>query len=61
MTVAAPPQLSDVVTVAGFGTGIAAVHDTVNNAGQVMVGAELSSTVISWLQVAELPQASVAI
>ena len=59
-TGAGPEQLSLVVTVAILGTGTNAAHCTVIAAGQIMVGGILSNTVITWIQVAELPQASVA-
>jgi len=48
-----------VVTVAILGTGTSDAHCTVIAAGQVMVGGVLSNTVITCMQVAELPHASV--
>jgi hypothetical protein len=58
-TGAGPVQLSLVVTPAIFGAGTREAHCTVKGAGQVMVGGVLSNTVITWIQVAELPHASV--
>ena len=60
-TVTAPEQLSVAVIADGFGTGTEEGHSTVTGAGQVMEGAVLSFTVITWVQVAELPQTSVAL
>ena len=59
-TGAGPVQLSLVVTPAILGAGTWDAHCTVNGAGQVIVGGVLSNTVITWTQVAELLQASVA-
>jgi len=58
-TGAGPEQLSLVVTVAILGTGTNAAHCTVIATGHVIVGGTLSNTVITWIQVAELPHASV--
>jgi hypothetical protein len=60
LTVTMPLQLSVVVTDPMLTAGIDAVHGTVTVAGQVMVGATLSFTVIICEHVAVLPQASVA-
>ena len=60
VTVTVPPQLSLVVAEAGLGAGTWLAHCTVTGAGQVIIGSELSKTVIVCEQVAELPQASVA-
>lgn len=60
VTLTVPPQLSLVMTLAGLAAGTRLAHDTVVFAGQVMVGAVGSMTVITWVQVAELPHASVA-
>lgn len=59
-TGAGPVQLSLVVTPAIFGAGTWEAHCTVRLAGQVIEGGVLSNTVITCIQVAELPQASVA-
>ena len=56
-----PLQLSVADAAAVLTAGIADAQVTVVAAGQVMVGATLSSTVMFWLQVAVLPHASVAI
>jgi hypothetical protein len=61
VTLTVPPQLSDVVTRAVLGAGTSLAHWTVIFAGQVIVGAVLSNTVITCAQVAELPHASVAL
>ena len=61
VTATVPPQLSDVITEAGFTGGTCAAHCTVTFGGQVIVGGVLSKTVITCAQVAELPQASVAL
>src|SRR5687768_17958736 len=60
VTVTVPPQLSEVITLAGFAGGIFTAHWTVTFVGQVIAGGVLSKTVITWLQVAELPHSSVA-
>ena len=58
----APAQLSVATMAAIFAAGIAAAHVTVTSATQLVItGAELSSTVIVWLQVATLPQTSTAV
>ena len=59
-TGAVPPQLSEVMTLAVFGAGTRFAHWTVTFAGHVIVGGVLSNTLIVCVQVAELPQASVA-
>jgi len=46
VTVGIPLQLSLAVTLAGFGTGTMAAHDTVALGGQVIVGNVLSNTVM---------------
>ena len=58
VTVTAPPQLSEVVTLLGFGAG---TEDTVTFAGHVMLGAVVSLTVMVCDALLELPQASVAV
>ena len=59
--VTTPAQLSVAITEAVFTAGTAAAQLTVILAGQVvMVGAVTSLTVMTCVQVAELPQASVA-
>ena len=58
-TGAGPEQLSLVVTRAGFGAGTWLAHWNVRFAGHVNVGGTLSNTVMTCVQVAELPQASV--
>ena len=60
VTVTEPPQLSDVMTAPTLAAGTALAHETVMLAGQVMLGAVLSSTVIVCVQVAVLPHTSVA-
>ena len=61
-TVTVPGQPSEVVTDPGFGAGIAPLHSAIFNvAGHVIVGAVTSTfLVIICVQVAELPQRSVA-
>jgi hypothetical protein len=54
------PQLSVAVTVLMSAAGTSVMQATVTPAGQVMMGAMLSFTVIVWLQVAVLPQLSTA-
>jgi hypothetical protein len=61
VTVADPPQLSDDVTLAGFTAGTWLAHCTDTLAGQVIVGAVLSRTVIVCVHDEELPHASVAV
>ena len=61
VTVTTPPQLSVVVTKVILAAGTDPAQDTVTLAGQVIVGGVISLTVINWAQVAELPQASVAV
>lgn len=61
VTVGAPPQLSVEVTLAGFGAGTCEAHCTETPAGHVKVGTVLSKTVMICVQVAELPQSSVAL
>ena len=46
VTVGIPLQLSLAVTLAGFGIGTKAAHDTVVLGGQVIVGNVLSNTVM---------------
>jgi hypothetical protein len=58
-TGAGPVQLSLVVTKAILGAGTSEAHCTVIGAGHVMDGGVLSNTVMIWVQVAELPHASV--
>ena len=60
VTVTVPPQLSAVATVAVLTGGTSLAQETVMLAGQVIVGAVTSLTVMTCVQVAELPQASVA-
>jgi hypothetical protein len=60
VTLTVPPQLSLVMTLAGLAAGTRFAHDTVIAPGQVIVGAVGSITVIACVQVAVLPQASVA-
>lgn len=52
-------QLSVAVAVPVLLGRVTAVHSTVILAGQVIAGATLSVTVISWLQVEKFPQSSV--
>src|SRR5688572_29833761 len=59
--VAAPPQLSDEVTLPVFTAGTSGAHETVTFGGQVIVGGVLSNTVIVCIQVDELLHASVAL
>ena len=59
--VGVPLQLSVAVTLPGFGGGTCDAHWTVTGPGQVSIGTMLSNTVISCVQVAELPHASVAL
>jgi hypothetical protein len=54
------PQLSVAVTAVISGDGTSVIQATVILTGQLICGAMLSFTVIVWLQVAELPQLSVA-
>lgn len=60
VTVTVPPQLSAVVTVPVLTGGTWLAQETEIFGGQVMLGGVTSLTVITWVQVAELPQASVA-
>ena len=60
-TTVTAPQLSVAVTAAGLGAGTSAGHCTVTGGGQVMAGGTVSVTMIVWVQVAILPQASVAV
>jgi hypothetical protein len=55
-----PLQLSLAVTLSMLGAGTSAAQVTVTFGGQVIPGAVMSLTVMSWLQVAELPHSSVA-
>src|SRR5439155_10576561 len=57
---AALPQVSLPVAVPVAVGSVEAVHSTVLLAGQLMVGAVVSTTVMVWSQVLLLPQASVA-
>ena len=54
-------QASEAVTEVIFGAGTKEAHCTVTAGGQVMVGGVISCTPIVRLQVAELPQSSVAV
>src|SRR5687767_11096151 len=56
----APTSASNSAKLRGH-AGTSASHDTVAFAGQVITGGVLSSTVIVWLHVAELPQSSVTV
>ena len=57
----APSQSSVAVTVESSAAGTAVAHCTVTSAGLlVMIGAVVSLTVIVWVRLAALPQASVA-
>lgn len=60
VTTGVPPQLSDVMTLAGLPGGTALAHCTVTFAGQVIAGGVLSSTIMVWAHVDVLPHASVA-
>ena len=60
VTVTTPPQLSAVMTAPVLTAGTSFAQETVVLAGQVMVGGVTSLTVMTCVQVAELPQASVA-
>ena len=60
LIVVAPEQLSVALTLEVFGAGTEKEHVTVTGAGQVMLGAVRSFTVINCVQVAELPQTSAA-
>src|SRR3989442_8008357 len=60
VTTGVPPQLSLAVTLAGSGSGTALAQATATAAGQPIVGGRVSLTVIVWVQVALLPQASLA-
>ena len=53
-------QLSVAVAMPVLAGNVLAVHSMVTLIGQVIAGAWLSSTKITWLQVLELPQSSVA-
>ena len=55
------PQLSVAVTLEISGLGTFPEHCTVTGGGQVIVGGVLSLTVMICVQVALLPQASVAL
>ena len=59
LTVAAPPQLSLVVTLLVFG-GISLAQLTVRLVGQLIVGALVSLTVMVWMQVVLLLHWSIA-
>ena len=61
MTVGDPSQLSVAVAEPVFAGNVLAAQSIVMFAGQVSVGATLSSTNIVCTQVLELPQASVAV
>ena len=61
VTVTGPAQLSEVTISETSATGTSLAQETVTFAGQVMLGAVLSITVIVCTQVAVLPQISVAI
>ena len=60
MTVGVPPQLSEAVTNAVLEAGTRLAQDTVAAAGHEIVGSVISFTVMVCVQVAELPQTSVA-
>ena len=60
VTLTAPPQPSLAVTLPVSGAGTALAQLTVTAAGQVILGAVVSLTVIVWVQVVLLPHASVA-
>jgi len=55
-----PPQLSDTITLAVFTGGTNEAQETVTGAGHVILGAIISFTVITWVQVELLPHTSVA-
>ena len=59
-TTLAPPQLSEALTEAILGAGMALAQDTVTLAGQRMEGPVLSSTTMICAQDAVFPQRSVA-
>src|SRR4029079_2858226 len=61
ITVTAPPQLSEAVTDPMFGGGTSEKHWTETGPAHVIDGAVVSFTVMIWVQVAKLPQASVAL
>src|SRR5687768_14524291 len=56
----APGNASNAAKLTGH-AGTSATHETVTFVGHVMTGGVLSSTVIVWLHVAELPQSSVTV
>src|SRR5437899_5458541 len=60
VTTGVPPQLSLAVTLAVSGAGTALAQATVTAAGQLIAGGTVSLTVIVWVQVWLLPEASVA-
>ena len=61
VTIAVPPQLSFVTTLAVFAIGTRLAHVTVIFAGHVIEGGVLSNTVMICEHVAELPHSSVAL
>jgi len=61
VTVGLLSQLSLVVTALGSGDGTRLRHCTLVLAGQVMLGAMVSLTVMVWVQLALLPAVSLAV
>ena len=61
ITVTSPPQLSEVVTEDGSGSGTSEKHSTVTAPGHVTVGGVVSTVVMIWLHVDVLPLPSVAV
>src|SRR5207249_2088209 len=61
LMVGAPPQLSVAVAVSVLLGSVESPHCSILSAGQVMSGGVVSTNVMCWTQVLELPQASVAV